>query len=140
MGRGLYIRTDEIKKRISDSVKANPVRYWLGKKRLDMIGNLRGFKKGNRPWNWLGGISFEPYGLEFNNKLKEKIRKRDNYTCQECGKKQKELGYKLHIHHIDYNKKNNQEKNLISLCRQCHLKTNFNRKDWTKYFRKKMKK
>jgi len=90
--------------------------------------------------NWRGGKSFEPYGMEFNNKLKKKIRERDNYTCQECGMTEKELGYKLHIHHIDYDKKNNNPDNLISLCRSCHLQTNFKREDWTKYFQGKIRK
>jgi len=87
--------------------------------------------------NWQGGISFEPYTAEFNNGLKLQIRKRDNYTCQECGKTEKQLKRKLSIHHIDYNKKNNDENNLISLCSKCHGKTNFKRKDWTTYFQKK---
>jgi len=33
MPRGKYIRTQEIKDKISKSVKDNPVKYWLGKKR-----------------------------------------------------------------------------------------------------------
>jgi len=90
----------------------------------------------NNP-NFKEGISFEPYGLEFNNKLKEQIRKRDNYICQECGIHQDKLDYKLHCHHIDYNKKNNNLNNLISLCRSCHLQTNYKRQDWTKYFKNK---
>ena len=84
--------------------------------------------------NWLGGKSFEPYGIEFNNKLKEEIRKRDNFMCQECGKNQEELKRKLYIHHIDYNKKNNSPFNLISLCLSCHVKTNFEREHWQRYF------
>lgn len=88
--------------------------------------------------SWRGGLSFEPYGLEFNSKLKEFIRKRDNLTCQECGFTQNQLGYKLPVHHIDFNKKNNNPDNLICLCRQCHPQTNFNREDWTKYFQEKI--
>ncbi len=84
--------------------------------------------------NWRGGASFEPYGLEFNDKLKERIRERDNYTCQECKMHQDELGYKLPIHHIDYDKQNNLMDNLIALCRSCHAQTNFGREDWTDYF------
>ena len=57
------------------------------------------------------------------------------FLC-ECGISQKKLGYKLHVHHGDYNKKNNNSANLTSLCRSCHTQTNFNRKDWTKYFKK----
>ena len=82
--------------------------------------------------NWKGGKSFEEYPEEFNDELKKKIRKRDNYKCQECWKiKTKE---QLSIHHIDYDKKNNNENNLISLCKRCHGKTNFNRDEWTTYF------
>jgi len=90
--------------------------------------------------NWQGGKSFEPYGLEFNNKLKDKIRKRDNYTCQLSEKTEKELGEKLSVHHIDYDKKNNQEINLISLSRNWNAKVNFDRKDWTNYFKEKLTK
>lgn len=87
----------------------------------------------NHP-NWLGGLSFEPYGIEFNNKLKQQIRDRDKHTCQECGFNEEKLDRKLSIHHIDYNKKNNNQNNLISLCRSCHMQTNFKREDWTNYF------
>jgi len=89
----------------------------------------RGSHALQRNSNWRGGISFEEYGREFNNKLKEKIKQRDDYTCQLCNKI-----FKLLLHHIDYDKKNNCDENLISLCRQCHTKTNFNRTYWTKYF------
>lgn len=88
--------------------------------------------------SWQGGISFEPYGIEFNNNLKKEIHRRDNYTCQECGFTQEQLGYKLSVHHIDYNKQNNEVNNLISLCKSCHTKTCFNRNDWAKYYRGKI--
>jgi hypothetical protein len=93
---------------------------------------------------WKGGISFEPYGLEFNKNLKEQIRKRDNFRCQECFRHQDELRtktnklYKLMIHHIDFNKQNNNPNNLISLCRNCHSQSNFNREDWTSYYQNKI--
>lgn len=58
--------------------------------------------------------------------LKELIRKRDNYTCQECGKTQeqnlKEHDRKLDVHHIDGNDTNNIEENMITYCRKCHRK------------------
>jgi hypothetical protein len=95
--------------------------------------------------NWRGGISFEPYGPGFNKQLREEIRKRDKYRCQECFRHQDELfkntkagakPYKLAIHHIDYDKKNNNPNNLISLCMNCHMQTNFSRENWTKYFKR----
>jgi len=87
----------------------------------------------NNP-NWKNGVSFEPYPQEFNETLKELIRGRDNYTCQKCGKIQVENGRKLDIHHIDYNKKNCQSNNLISLCASCNSIANRNRPFWTIYF------
>ncbi len=99
----------------------------------------------NHP-NWLGGISFEPYGVEFNSKLRKQVHKRDNYRCQECFRHQDELyykngqKYKLHVHHIDYNKKNNNLNNLISLCGSCHTQTSFGRNDWEHYFNEKLNK
>jgi len=87
---------------------------------------------------WLGGLSFEIYPQEFNKYLKEDIRGRDSHICQLCGKTQEQelLEYNriLSIHHIDYNKKNNSEKNLITLCSKCHMKTNSYRKYYKQYF------
>jgi len=97
-------------------------------------------KTGENSPNWQGGKSFELYGLEFDEKLKEQIRKRDDYTCQECDKIQEELDRKLDVHHIDYNKKNNKPENLIGLCVSCHVKTNYNREYWTEYFRTRKEK
>lgn len=86
------------------------------------------FEVGEKNPNWRGGISFEPYGVEFNESLKEQVRIRDGRTCQECGRKQH--GKRLSVHHIDYDKKNSCPSNLISLCHGCHSKTNADRAHW----------
>ena len=112
--------------------------------RIKISQSLLGRYMGDENHNWLGGKSFEPYSVEFNSILKERIRKRDGYRCQECFRHQDELytetgrRYKLLIHHIDYDKKNNQESNLISLCRSCHGQTNFKREDWQNYYSNKI--
>lgn len=87
----------------------------------------------NHP-NWKGGISLEPYPFNFSKKLKNFIRKRDRYKCQLCGVPKIECVSPLYVHHIDYNKKNISEINLISLCSSCHSKTNYNRKYWEIFF------
>lgn len=101
------------------------------------------FKKGHKLQigeknnNWQGGISFEPYTIDWEETLRESIRQRDNYICQLCGTHQEELEEfikKLDCHHIDYNKKNCSLNNLITLCRSCHMKTNTNRNYWINYF------
>ncbi len=92
--------------------------------------NRRGAK--NPAWN--GGTSREPYGIEFGPRLKEEIRKRDNYACQflECGQIQN--GRAFPIHHVDYERKNNEKFNLITLCDPHHSMTNYDRDYWQPYF------
>lgn len=90
--------------------------------------------------NWRGGTAFLPYASEFNDALKEKIRQRDNYTCQECGIAQTNLPYPLAVHHIDYDKENCVESDLISLCEVCHGKSNYSRAYWQRHFEEKIAK
>ena len=59
------------------------------------------------------------YDKLWSKDLREKIKKKDNYTCQLCNK---EVKKGLIVHHIDYDKKNSVEENLICLCRKCHTK------------------
>lgn len=76
------------------------------------------------------------YPIEFDDKLREFIRKRDGFYCQnsECGIPQLECSNKLSVHHIDYNKNNNDPINLIALCQKCHHKSCYNRKYWQTYY------
>jgi len=141
--------SEETKKKISESHKGKKRKPFSEETRKKMSeGLIRRFKKnphsketrekmsksrkGNKCYAWKGGISFEPYSVDWTNTLKRSIRERDRYTCQVCSKQQ---GNKVHdVHHIDYNKKNCNPDNLITLCRSCHSKTNKNRKYWTNYF------
>jgi len=87
---------------------------------------------GNKNINWKGGISKLPYPFTFTEALKILIRKRDNCRCRKCNKKK---DYReLDVHHIDYNKQNCKKNNLITLCKKCHSKTNFDRDYWYAYF------
>lgn len=91
-----------------------------------LTGKMAG---GDNP-NWKGGLSFEPYGPNFNGGLKKLIKERDNYTCQSCNSTDE-----LCIHHINYNKKNNKLDNLITLCKGCNSLMNSNRGFWTTFWR-----
>lgn len=60
--------------------------------------------------------------------IREKIRARDNYTCQICNKKWESGERKLDVHHIDCDSNktkmvdsNEPWDNLITLCHKCHL-------------------
>ena len=78
----------------------------------------------NNP-NWINGDNiFYPKEFHITRPI---ILKRDNYRCAICNSK-----YNPHVHHIDYNKNNSDDLNLISMCPSCHIPTNFgNRKYWT---------
>jgi hypothetical protein len=164
------------KQKIREAKLKNPTRYWLGKKRMDMINNqwnvgrvawnkggkcdykekvrisvkklwqnedyrekmvkahdIRIKGKGKLHYNWLGGKSFEPYTVEFNRKLKNEIRERDCYKCKGCGVMEFEQRHS--IHHIDYNKENCSLENLITICRSCNSKANFDRYRWIKFYK-----
>lgn len=130
--KGLTKEIDERVKRTSELLKGRDVGFGKGchhsNESKKIISNKlkEYYKDSSRHSNWLGGISYEPYGLDFNKSLKKKVYERDNYYCQLCMKKLKIP----QTHHIDYNKTHNIVSNLISLCRSCHGKTNFNRYIW----------
>lgn len=88
--------------------------------------------------HWLGGITKYKYPNIFNQKLKDRIRIRDNYVCKLCDITEEEhiivLGKNLAIHHIDYDKDNCCDENLLTLCISCNIRVNYNRKYWTERF------
>lgn len=83
----------------------------------------------NHP-NWRGGC--HPfYGANWDQQRRA-TRRRDRYTCQDCGKTEEELGVHLDVHHIkrfgdftDY-REANQSSNLLSLCQKCHTIRDWN--------------
>lgn len=157
-----YALGNKLTKTQRQVISKNNAKYWLGKKRPEMSGSnhfffgkersiktrqkisfsLLGKFKGKESPNWIDGGSFLPYSPIFNQALKNRIRQRDNYVCQKCGKIEKEeyeeLGYRLSIHHIDYDKMNCNENNLITLCMRCNTKVNFGREVWTNFFKQKL--
>ena len=129
--------SDERKNKISERLKEQ---YRLGLKKVSP--NFKHNKPhsestkeklktytGDKTSGWQGGISFEPYSVDWTKTLKKSIRERDKYTCQLCGKEG------IIVHHIDYDKKNCNLNNLITLCNSCHTGTNSNRTKWIEYFR-----
>lgn len=105
--------------------------------RLKMSKTRKGKSLGDKSHFWKGGISFEPYSIDWKETLRRSIRERDNYTCQICGKQQGDIAHD--VHHIDYDKKNSNPNNLITLCHSCHAKTNSNREKWLELFKNSCK-
>jgi len=147
-----YKQTEEHKRKIGDANKislkgkhCSPRTEFKKGNKINKGKNNPNFGKyGMLNPNWIDGRSFEPYTSEFNEQLKESIRKRDNHTCQNCSMTEEEhltvVGQVLHIHHIDYNKINCQKENLITLCQSCNSRANFNRDYWKKIYTEKINK
>lgn len=100
-------------------------------------------KCSNRNVFYIDGRSGIKYPFQFSKKLKEQIRKRDNYTCKNCKMTQEEhfivYGRDIEIHHIDYDKKNCKNTNLITLCKQCNIRANYNRDYWMNLYKEIIK-
>lgn len=111
-------------------------------KKCGSCAQLKRFKNPENHPLWIDGRSFEPYPYKFNQQLKAKIRARDNYICQGCGMTEEEhlivYGRILNIHHIDYNKQNCFESNLIATCNQCNGRANYNREYWKEFYLEKV--
>lgn len=114
---------------------------------------LKGKPSGRTAWNkginyaskeknpfWKGGSSYEKYGYGFTSVLKESVRNRDGRKCVCCECPEIELGKRLSVHHIDENKNNNVEDNLVSLCQDCHIKIHWSKKDWANFLKDKLSK
>jgi 5-methylcytosine-specific restriction endonuclease McrA len=105
---------------------------------MSLLNKIRKFLNHKYYKHWEKQYSKE--SAKFSKELKNRIKKRDNYQCQECGVKARQLRQMhsyLTIHHINFNHNDNKEDNLITLCPLCHAKTNFTKETWIKYFLEK---
>lgn len=86
---------------------------------------------------WRGGKSIF-YPPEWDNDLREYIRNRDDRTCKFPGCEYDDTiqnNPKLHVHHIDGDKYNCKEYNLISLCCSHHMSVEkTSPESWQSYF------
>lgn len=91
-------------------------------------------KKGSIPVKYRYTDCFKdinkPHPIAFNQALKLHIKTRDHSMCVQCGSADN-----LCIHHLDYDKQNCSEYNLVTLCTPCHDKTNHHRKEWVMVFK-----
>lgn len=112
-------RSEESRKKMSESQKKNPVSYWLGKNNPHMAGENN--------CNWNGGVSYSRNKIRTSIEYREWRRRvfyRDMFTCRVClahsgnGK-----ALILNAHHIEPFRTGNQQcdvKNGITVCEECH--------------------
>jgi len=128
-------RSEEAKEKIGNANSKNLIGKKLSEETKQKI---REANSGENSSSWKGGIANLPYSKDWTETLRESIRQRDNYICQLCGKIQEERK-RLSIHHIDYDKKNCNDNNLITLCCSCNSGVNANREYWMEFFQHKLR-
>ncbi len=102
--------------------------YWKDKHLPENIREkLSETKRGEKHWNWKGGITASNAKMRNNNQLKEwrrKVYERDHFTCIQCGNNE---GHNLEADHIKsfalYPELRYKLNNGRTLCHECHLKT-----------------
>ncbi len=57
------------------------------------------------------------YGDDWTPELRQRVIARDGHQCQLCGAKDA----MLQVHHVDHDRTNNAESNLLTVCAACHL-------------------
>lgn len=138
--KGLFKHTKEWKKQMSKFLTelyasdSQPFKMGFKKGHIPWNKNTKGlvkpnsgcfkkgvsYNKGEKNGMWKGGIS-DKYKLHLSQrkwiKLTTKIRKGDNYICQQCG-----CSPASQVHHIIPWRltHNDNPNNLITLCRNCH--------------------
>lgn len=76
--------------------------------------------RGERNGRYMHGNAARPYPAGWTRTFKTKIRDRDGNHCRVCCAVAPDGAPALHVHHIDYDKKNLSEGNLITVCKFCH--------------------
>lgn len=109
---------------------------WTTEQKAQLLGRIpwnkgKSFLKGNKHWNWQGGIN--PINDTIRKSLKykswrEAVFKRDSYTCVICGLHSGNgKAVILHADHIKpfalFPKERFAINNGRTLCKDCHLKT-----------------
>lgn len=125
-GDSHWTKRPEVKEKMSLTKKKNPIRYWLGKKRPDMMG------KNNPRWSGGGSTSEEikiRLSLEYRIWQLE-IYKRDKGICRLCGRRCNNKS--IVAHHLrlfsEFPELRFSMDNGVTLCRSCHVKLHTPRK------------
>ena len=130
-----YKHTTKSRIKMSEVQRGRKGRICSEETRKKLSAACKGKNLGKENGNWKGGVSFENYCQKFNWSLKEKIRNRDNRTCQLCNTP--ENGKTISVHHIHYDKENCYP-DLITLCSSCNSKVNSKRDYWEMYFMRQL--
>lgn len=99
------------------------------------------FYSGENHPSYIAGKS-RHYCSKWNEDLRTRVRAFFRDTCFMCDKTEEELGERLCVHHVNYDKRaccNDRRPLFVALCKSCHAKTNNKRKNWEEFFERKLK-
>lgn len=111
-------------------VGAGPINHFMAKFSIpvrDASDAHAGRQAGAKNPAWRGGIAKWNYTSDWK-RVARRIKRRDGYACQVCGKSFPKTSKLLHVHHGDGNRSNNDDSNLLSLCATCHSAKEMERK------------
>ena len=112
---------NKIIKRKPSSVKRNKSGYYFCCQEHKTLALRTGNFEGLAPSHY-----YTTNGGEWNI-IRKRILGVYNSSCYRCG--YNELEYCIDIHHIDHNKDNNSDENLVALCCNCHQRIHRGRLD-----------
>lgn len=78
-------------------------------------------RRGEQGPKWIDGRSYRGYPADWPE-IATSIRRRDDWTCQDCFVQFPKRSGALHVHHIDRDTMNSDARNLVALCASCHIK------------------
>ena len=103
---------------------------------LRKISQNRTYLYGEEHPSWRGGHSYRDYcPVFFNREYKQSIRDRDGNLCLNCSRTEDQEGRKLSVHHINYDKKNCDLNNLVTVCNKCNTQANKDREWHTEWYK-----
>lgn len=133
------VKTENVKREVKECVtcgapysvpSAHAHRYYCCSRSCSYV-RRSALSKGDRNPNWTGGLSRLPYPWNFNE-TSRRIIARDGARCRNPGCLGKDK--RLTTHHINYDKQECGDNNLICLCSSCNSRANFGREKWQQFY------
>ncbi len=87
--------------------------------------------RGEKSANWHGGLSRLPYTHDFRS-ISLDVIARAGCVCQNPACRGGDE--RMTTHHIDYDKQNNADENLICVCSACNSRANVDRPRWMAFY------
>lgn len=129
--------TEESKRKMSEAQSGKNHPMYGKKHSLETKMKLRTLGLGENNPRYIDGRSKNKYCFRFKE-LNPIIKRRDNYTCQLCGKVASDSSTRSQVvHHIHFDKEN-CDPDLITSCVSCNGKVNFAREYYEEYFTRQL--